>query len=881
MAINFNVRLGLKQNSMKTICYIFVLSLLCFIACKKTRDKGADPKIENPVSIEVGLVTYLPSFPTPNEEITLVFDASRGNEGLNNFAGDVYVHTGLITVTSTGANDWKYVKSSSFNTPDASVKMTSLGNNKYSIRFIPATFYAVPAGEKILKLAMVFRNADGTKTGKNVDNSDIYIPLYDAGKLAVRFSSPEFESTFTATAKVNVQLIGQELALTALASKKSNLTLSLNGTSFATAENATSISGKVKPATTGLQTVKVVASNGGETAEAVFSFNINGDVETAELPAGAKDGVTFINGGTSAIVSLYAPGKSFAYLIGDFNNWQPDAPSFMKRTSDGNRWWVQIDNLDASKEYAYQFWIDAKLRIADPYSEKVLDPNHDSFIPATTFPSLSAYPVGKTSGIVSVMQVNKTAYPWSVPGFVRHDKNNLVIYELHLRDFLAAHNYSTLKDTLNYLTRLGVNAIELMPVTEFEGNNSWGYNPSFYFASDKYYGTKTALKQLIDECHKRGIAVILDMVLNHSFGQSPMVQLYFDQTAGKPASGSPWFNADPTHPYNVGYDFNHEKPTTKTFVKNVLKFWIQEYKIDGFRFDLSKGFTQKNSGTSDAGVNAWGEYDASRIAIWKDYNDYIKSIDPNNFYVILEHFGVDAEEKELASQGMMLWNNINYNASEASMGYINGSDLSRGIYKSHGFSSSENLVTYMESHDEERMMFKNINHGNSSGTYNIKKVATALKRQELAAAFLLSMPGPKMMWQFGELGYDISIDQNGRTGEKPIHWEYKGSAERKALYNLYAKMIKLKTKNAVFSSAELEYSLSGAVKYITLKGSEASVVVVGNFDVISLAATVNLPVTGNWTDQLTGEILGVSGMVYSATLAPGEYHVYSNVPLNK
>ncbi|MHB1179808.1 MAG: alpha-amylase family glycosyl hydrolase, partial [Daejeonella sp.] len=453
-------------------------------------------------------------------------------------------------------------------------------------------------------------------------------------------------------------------------------------------------------------------------------------------------------------------------------------------------------------------------------------------------------------------------------------------YELHLRDFVGSHNYSTLTDTLNYLSRLGINAIELMPVTEFEGNSSWGYNSSFYFAPDKYYGTKQALQRLIDECHTRGIAVIMDMVLNHSFGQSPMVQLYFDETTGKPSSTSPWFNPDPTHPFNVGYDMNHESAATKTFVKNVVKFWMQEYKVDGFRFDLSKGFTQKNSGTADAAVAAWGAYDASRVAIWKNYNSYIKSLDANNFYVILEHFAADAEEKELAAEGMMFWNNTNYNFNEASMGFLPNSNFSRAFYNTHGFTDPDNLVTYMESHDEERMMFKNLSYGNSSGSYSVKTLATALKRQEMAAAFLFSIPGPKMIWQFGELGYDISIDNNGRTGEKAIRWDYYKNPGRKALYDVYAKLIRLKTANSIFNTKTATYSLSGGVKYIKLESADNTLIVVGNFDVTGQSASVDFGSTGVWYDALGVADINLTSATYTAPLAAGEYHVYSRKKLD-
>lgn len=598
-----------------------------------------------------------------------------------------------------------------------------------------------------------------------------------------------------------------------------------------------------------------------------------------EIPANAKDGVTYIKGGTSAILNLYAPDKKTVSVIGDFNNWQADAKYAMQKTPDGKRWWLQIDNLEPNQEYGYQYLIDGDLKVADPYTEKILDPNNDSYISSAVYQDLKPYPTGKTTGIVSVMQGNSTAYSWTTTNFTRPEKKKLVIYELHLRDFIAAHDYKTLKDTLNYLSRLGINAIELMPVNEFEGNLSWGYNPSFYFAADKYYGTKNGLKAFIDECHSRKIAVILDMVLNHSFGQSPMVQMYFDKTTSKPTSNSPWFNATPTHPYNVGYDFNHERAETKYFSKKVMEFWMKEYKIDGFRFDLSKGFTQKNSGTSDGAVNNWSAYDASRVAIWKEYNNYIKSTDPNNFYVILEHFGSNQEEKELSDQGMMFWNNLNYNFNEATMGWISTSNISGIFHPTHSFTEPDNLIAYMESHDEERLMFKNIAYGNATSTYSAKELNTALQRNAMAAAFFFSVPGPKMIWQFGELGYDVSIDQNGRTGDKPIRWDYYQNTERKKLYNAYSRLIKMKINNPIFNTSTFEYSLTGSVKTIKLTSAGMNVIVVGNFDVNPISTSINFPSAGTWYSYLNSATINTTANPYSLTLLPGEYYIFSNSPL--
>jgi len=596
-------------------------------------------------------------------------------------------------------------------------------------------------------------------------------------------------------------------------------------------------------------------------------------VQTADLPAGAHDGVTFINGGTSAIITLYAPGKSAVSVIGEFNNWESFATP-MTLTPDLKTWWVKIDNLDPNAEYAYQFLVDGNLKVADPYCEKILDPNNDGYISTTTYPALKTYPTGKTTGIVSIMQADQPTYTWKNSGFVRPDKNKLVIYELLVRDFTPEHNYASTLQKLDYLKGLGINAIELMPVNEFEGNSSWGYNPSFYFAPDKYYGTKMALQNFIDECHGKGIAVILDMVLEHSFGQSPMVQLYYD--GSKPSLKSPWYNAYAKHPLTVGFDFNHESEATKYFSKNVMKFWMQQYKIDGFRFDFSKGFTQKM--TSD--VSTFSAYDESRIAIWREYNNYIKTLDRDNFYVILEHFATGSEETVLADEGMMLWNNLNYPMNEATMGWLNNSNFSWAFFGNRGLTKSDNLLDYIESHDEERLNFKNQSFGNVSGTYSIKgNLVTSLKREEMAAAFLFSIPGPKMIWQFGELGYDISIDENGRTGEKPVKWDYFDDANRKALYNAYAQFIHLKENNDVFNTQSYNFDLTGGVKYIKLNSAGNTVVVVGNFDVIPQTANIDFGSNGSWFDFGSSSISLPTG-TYANQLAPGEYHIFSKAALN-
>lgn len=613
------------------------------------------------------------------------------------------------------------------------------------------------------------------------------------------------------------------------------------------------------------------------------SGNVTGNPTGKDVPAGYGDGVTFFNGGKSAIFNLYAPNKKSVHLLGDFNNWASGSSNLMNESTDGTRWWIEVDNLDPNAEYAYEYFIDGNLKVADPYSNKILDSANDQYIPTTVYPNIKKYPAGagEVNHIVSDIQYSAPAYTWQVSNFKRPDPKNMVVYELLPRDFIATHSYQTLKDTLSYMANLGVNAIELMPVNEFEGNDSWGYNSNFMFALDKYYGTPNDYKAFIDACHAKGIAVIQDIVLEDQFGSSPMVQMYWNSTAQAPAANSPWFDQTNMHPDAVGYQLNHQSAATQYFFKNVVKYWMQEYHIDGFRFDEAKGYTQTNSGNNES---TWAAYDASRVALWEEYNTYMKSLDPT-FYVILEMFSAQQEQAVYQQQGMFCWNDLSGSGEQCTMGYASDPswDISGLSYKSQAM-TGPGLISYFESHDEERLQFKNEAYGNSSGTYNVKDLATGLERDEAGAVMMFSVPGPNLVWEFGERGYDISINDantGGRLGDKPPHWEYMSDPNRHHLYQVYSRMIRMKLKNPVFATTNFNYNLSGPVKFVLLNDPAGTnnVLAVANFDVNANTVSLSFPSTGTWYDNFSGTTINVNSLPYSITLQPGEYHLFSNTAL--
>lgn len=838
------------------------------------------------------LLSWTPDFAQESTTpFTITVDASKGNQGLFFYTPvtDVYVHIGVITNLSTSSSDWKYSKFT-WATTTAAAQATSLGNSKWSFTITGGikAFFGVPAGETIQKIAILFRNGAGTKKQANTDGTDMYIPLYTT-TLAARFTTPLMQPTYLPKPETITKVVGNTIPMTGVSNHAATLKLYFNGTVIQTAAAATTISATPTITNAGSQSLVLEANDGVTTKYDTIKFYVAGAVTVAALPAGVRDGINYSANTTQATLVLYAPGKTRIGVIGDFpgSNWNEELAYQMRKTADGNYWWITLTGLTPGTEYSFQYIVDGTLKIGEPYAEKIQDPYNDQYITAATYPGLKPYPQA-TSGMVSILQTAAPAYTWHNNTFTRPDKRNTVIYELLLRDFVTKHDWNTLTDSLRYLKALGINVIELMPANEFEGNNSWGYNPDFYLVPDKYYGPANTMKRFIDSCHSRGIAVVMDIALNHSFGLSPMVQLYWDAANNRPAANNPWFNPVAKHAYNVGYDMNHESLATRYFVSRVLEHWVVNYKIDGFRFDLSKGFTQNqtcDASGNNCNVATWSNYDASRIAIWKRYYDTLQLKSPGT-YAILEHFADNSEETELSNYGFMLWGNLNNSYNQASMGFTTDWNFDYGLSVARGWANPY-LVTYMESHDEERLMYKNLQFGNSNASYNVKTLATALKRMELCGALFFMQPGPKMIWQFGELGYDFSINRcedgtiNGdcRTAPKPIRWDYMQVPERNNLYYTWGRLIHLRYNplySSLFTSNNITRDFSGAFKWLKLDLGSAHIAVIGNFDIVQQTGSITFPTAGTWYDYLNGTTITATGASQSFTLQPGQYRVFTN-----
>ena len=612
-------------------------------------------------------------------------------------------------------------------------------------------------------------------------------------------------------------------------------------------------------------------------------------------PEGLQHGINYIDDSTVALV-LYDrdnQGKphDFCNLLWDENWWgdvsKPKTPLVYDDAS--GCWWITLTDLNPDKQYKFQYQLgygsDVTVTTFDPYTEILYDRYNDQWISSSTYPGLAEEygdtHYGRDNGFVSAFKINRDEYDWQVEDYDIEDKNDLIIYELLVRDFTDnAYGEGSIKAAmgqLDYLQTLGVNAIELMPVQEFDGNDSWGYGTHAYFAMDKAYGTRADYKAFIDACHQRGMAVILDVVYNHATGAHPYAAMYWDGTNNKTASNNPWFNVDAPHQWSVYHDWNHSNPMVREHVKRNLTYLMTEYKVDGFRFDLTKGFTQ-NSGTEES-------YDQSRVDIIKEYNAHIQSVD-EDAVMICEHF-VDDENWELGQAGIKVWRNMNHpytKAMKRDMSQADFTGTTNGFNEDGTMAAWNNfgmLVGFQESHDEQRTNYE------GQWDYNGASIdfATRMERAKLNAAFFLLSPGPKMIWQFGEIGYDISIEDNGRTGKKPCKTaEYMAVAERKALYDTYAMLIKFRKDNPRFFDYDVNFrwyvgSGEQTGRYLFARNGDGQhFALFGNFGKGSQSIGVSLPEGVDEWYQYDNPNAVWKGSSHTTTMNEGQFYLLVSDP---
>jgi 1,4-alpha-glucan branching enzyme len=840
--------------------------------------------------------------PEQTSSATLLFN--KTGTPLASYTGIIYAHIG---VTLNGA-PWQGVIGSWGNNATQPA-LTLVSGSTYKLDLTPTiqSYFGISSGT-ISKINVVFRAAGGSP-----QTADLEI---NVGAFQVNLTAPMQNSTTILTSGAALTVAANNTNGTA------NYVLKGNGTTLNTATGVSTYTFTHLNITSN-QFYALEVTQGAITTTKNFRVLVNPNTVSQTMPTGLFNGINYnASDNTKATLVLDAPLKDFVYVAGSFNNWNPTSSYAMKKDPSSGKYWLELTGLVPGTNYSYQYWVvdqtpiansPALVKVADPCSTTVLSPFDDPYIPSSTYPNLPQYPAGQDRE-VTLLKTGQSAYNWQVTNFNKPNKDRLVVYELLIRDFDANRNFQDVINRIQYFRDLGINAIELMPVMEFEGNESWGYNTAFHMALDKFYGTPEKFKELVDVCHQNGIAVILDIAFNHAFGRNPMIRMWMNDPDGDgwggPSAENPYFNTVAKHSYSVGDDFNHSSVLTKNYVKQTIKHWITEYKIDGFRWDLTKGFTQNCTASDQTCTN---NYQQDRVNVLKEYADYSWSLDDNH-YVIFEHLGGDVEEREWANyrlsegKGIMMWGELFTQYKELALGY-SGQNISRMSHTSRGF-TGKRLLGYPESHDKDRLMYEAITFGNATGTAPVNgNLTNALNRMGAIGATSILVPGPKMIWHFAELGNNQSIytcadgsvnTENDATAgdcklvtKAQVQWTQNWLADtrRTGILNDWSKLIKLKTSEPVFVGDHIMSTDGSNFKQRihifdnNLASTQLkNVVVIANFDTSNTTINPNFPTTGytypmTWYDLMDNNTpVTISSATALLTVNAGKFKVFGNRP---
>lgn len=813
------------------------------------------------------IVTTEPAVLQENSQGVVLYyhaDSPLGNGGLKNYTGDdVYAHIGVTTT----AGDWQYTVAD-WSTNLAKCKLSRVDANTYALAIGDIhTFFGVPAATRVSRLCMVFRNGTGSKEGKTAAGGDILVEVHEAG-LALNFdcSAPEVVTEAT------------QVSLRASTTEAADIEIRVNGTTLASKAAAGSLSAKYSISAQGTYTFKAVAAAGGKTVEKSYVVSYVGASSALDYPGGVPVQGAVDNADGTVTFCLAAPGKTSVVIVPSWDGYKvlPENTMYYQDYNGYRYFWITSPKLDSGKDYMYYYLVDGRYSVGDPYAKLVLDPYNDKYLAGDGlgYDGMPEYPAGlAVNAMLAVWRRDMNKYDWSDFSIPAHDC--LYVYEMLFRDFTGTEGQSKGNGTIAaamekipYIKSLGVNAVELMPIMEFNGNNSWGYNTNFYMAPDKAYGSPEEYKDFIDECHRNGIAVILDIVFNQTDGMTPWYQMY-------PISSNPFYNATAPHDYSVLNDLRCDYPLVEQHYKDVLQYWLREYNVDGFRFDLVKGLGDNSSYGS--GTEA---YNQSRVDRMARLHAAIKEVKPDAIH-INELLAASPEENANAADGQIGWHNLNHNAGQFAMYYAeNGKGVSE-FYTGNTDRTPFHSMAYAESHDEERVAYKLKTYGAA----DVKNGQVRGRRLASLGAWMVLTPGPKMIWQFQELGNDETTknaDGSNNTSPKRVNWNAMSNLINKHVLAAYQAVGSLRAANEDMFGADASFvstwsSSVTAPRALCVKKDSRTIVAFFN---PSATAAQDVTISATGLDASKAELVYASEGFASPALSGTGGTLKLNVPAN-
>jgi len=449
-------------------------------------------------------------------------------------------------------------------------------------------------------------------------------------------------------------------------------------------------------------------------------------------------------GGTGVTFRVWSPNATSVAVRGSFNGWSSNANMLVKESESTDLWSADVSTARNNDQYKY--FLSGNLWKRDPRGRKVVNSSDNSII------------------------YDPNAFNWGGDTRLAVTNSDLVIYEMHVGAFYdptpgsgGPGKFADAITKLDYLTNLGINCVELMPLAEFAGDNSWGYNPADPYAVENTgYGGPDGLKSFVKAAHQRGIRVLLDVVHNH-YGPSDLDLYTFDNGA----SPSVYFytGAMLNTPWGANRP-NYSTEGVRSYIIGNIRMWLDEYHIDGFRWDA---------------VGAMRYYSGGTLTDGESLLQYI-----NNTVIHSDHPGAISIAED-ASGGMGFDGEWGVGFGDMLIDVVTqGSDANRDMNNLwNGMNGSGFFrVLYDETHDltgdlngGKRLPVR-INGADPTGYF-------ARKRSMLAAAVVLTTPATPMLFMGQEM---LATNQFGDA--KPLNWTFTNTHSK--VVNFYRDIIRLR-----------------------------------------------------------------------------------------
>lgn len=551
---------------------------------------------------------------------------------------------------------------------------------------------------------------------------------------------------------------------------------------------------------------------------------------TAALVASLRSGMGAVPFTGGVTFRVWAPNASSVAVAGDFNSWSTSANPLASEGGSGN-WSVDLASADVDDEY--QYVIDGSLWRIDPWARQVTNS------------------VG--NGVI-------TDDSYSFSSFTTPNWNEMIIYEMHVGTFndTAGGNPGTWDSAvakLDHLEDMGVNVVEVLPICEFAGDFSWGYNPAHLFAPESIYGTPTDMRDFVEECHDRGIAVLIDVVYNH-WGPSDLDLWQFDGWSTNNKGGiyffqdwravTPWGDTRP----------DYGRGEVRTYIRDNAISWLTDYNADGLRWDSTVNIRTQNNGGGGAIADGW--------SLMQYVNNEIDSVAPGKISIAEDLQNDEWLSKTTGAGGAGFdsqWDADFVHPMRDAI--IASSDSARDMYDvrdaiTHYYNGDHvQRVVYTESHDEvangKARVPEEIWPGNATSW-------ASKKRSTLGAAITFTSPGIPMIFQgqeFLEDGYFQDTD--------PLDWSK--ATTFSGIVDLYSDLIYLRRnlggKTAGLSGNNVNvHHVNNTNKLVAYHrwnsgGSGDDVIVLANFSSTGYSSyNIGFPSGGTWKVRFNSDSSG-------------------------